>query len=155
MPCFYLSNDFLRCQLCYLLLPVVPGHRWCPVVTCAFSLPVLRCVLPVIALFLAVLPRPYCVAPTLPVLRCVLPVIALFLAVLPRPDCVAPTLPVLPCPYLYILIHLSFYLFIYLRVCLDCKLGASVQNCVCLSVCQECLGADGYVSACVNCTTCS
>ena len=128
MPCFYLSNDFLRCQLCYLLLPVVPGHRWCPVVTCAFSLPVLRCVLPVIALFLAVLPRPYCVAPTL---------------------------PVLPCPYLYILIHKSFYLFIDLRVCLDCKLGASVQNCVCLSVCQECLCADGYVSACVNCTTCS
>ena len=47
-----------------------------------------------------------------------------------------------------------FY-FIYLRVCLDCKLGASVQNCVCLSVCQMCVSADGYVSACVSCTTCS
>ena len=34
-------------------------------------------------------------------------------------------------------------------------LGASVQKCICLSVCQECLGADVYVSACVNCTTCS
>ena len=40
-------------------------------------------------------------------------------------------------------------------MCLNCKLGASVQNCVCLSICQECVDADGYVSACVNCTTCS
>ena len=40
-------------------------------------------------------------------------------------------------------------------MCLDCKFGACVQNCVCLLVCQECVGADGYVSACVDCTTCS
>ena len=52
-----------------------------------------------------------------------------------------------------ILIDLLFYFFIYLRVCLDCKLGVSVQNCVCLTVCQGCVGSDGYVSACVNCTT--
>ena len=39
-------------------------------------------------------------------------------------------------------------------MCLDRKLGASVQNCICLSVCQECVGTDVYVSACVNCTTC-
>ena len=38
---------------------------------------------------------------------------------------------------------------------MDYTLGASVQNCICLSVCQECVGADVYVSACVNCTTCS
>ena len=66
---------------------------------------------------------------------------------------------------------------------LNCQFGAAVQNCVCLSVCQECVcvqmgmfvgmsgvcvcrwvclsvcqecvGADGYVNACVNCTTCS
>ena len=40
-------------------------------------------------------------------------------------------------------------------MCFGCKLGASVQNCVCLSVCQEYVGADGYVSTCINCTTCS
>ena len=44
-----------------------------------------------------------------------------------------------------ILINLLLYLFIYPRVCLDCKLGASAQNCVYLSVCQECVGVDGYV----------
>ena len=48
-------------------------------------------------------------------------------------------------------------LFIHLPagVCLDWKLGASVQNYICLSVCRECVGADGYVSYCVNHTTCS
>ena len=54
-----------------------------------------------------------------------------------------------------IMINLLFYLFIYPKVGLDCKLGACVQNCLCLSVCQECVGADVYVSGCVNCTTCS
>ena len=44
---------------------------------------------------------------------------------------------------------ISFYVFIYLRVCLDCKLGASVQSCVCLSVCQKCVGADGYIPMCL------
>ena len=48
-----------------------------------------------------------------------------------------------------LLIDSLFYLFIYLRVYLDCKLGASVQNCVCLSVCQECVGTDVYVSVSV------
>ena len=37
---------------------------------------------------------------------------------------------------------------------MDRKLGASVQNCVCLSVCQKRVVADMYVSACDNCTTC-
>ena len=37
---------------------------------------------------------------------------------------------------------------------MDCKFGASVQNCVCLLVHRECVGADEYVSACVICTTC-
>ena len=40
-------------------------------------------------------------------------------------------------------------------MCSDCKLSVSVQNWACLSVCQERVGAEGYVSACVNCTTCS
>ena len=39
-------------------------------------------------------------------------------------------------------------------MCLDCKLGASVQNCVVCSMYAEYVGADGYASACVNCTTC-
>ena len=51
--------------------------------------------------------------------------------------------------------NLLFYWFVYLRVCLDCKLGSSVQNCVCLSVCRECVGVDWYVNACVVCSTCS
>ena len=38
---------------------------------------------------------------------------------------------------------------------LDCKFSASVQNCACWSICQECIGVDEYVSACVNCATCS
>ena len=58
--------------------------------------------------------------------------------------------------------HFDYYLFIYQQVCFDCKLvvqdaGACTDFffCMCLSVCQECAGANGYVSACVNCTTCS
>ena len=48
-----------------------------------------------------------------------------------------------------LLINLLFYSFVFLWVCLDCKLGTSIQNCVCLSVCQQRVGADGYVNVLV------
>ena len=49
-----------------------------------------------------------------------------------------------------ILISSLFYLFIYRRVG-----WVSTKLRVFCSVCQECAGAEGYGSICVNCTTCS